>query len=560
VGDGGTLPTVLQAIDESVRIGLDVETTGLDPNTDRVRVLSLATDRRTYLVDCLQVDPAPLWNLLGEKELVGHNLGFDLRFMAKLGFEPGAVRDTMLLSQLLHGTRKGKGFHTLEACAGRELGRGMDKAMQKADWSGPLSPEHLVYAATDVEVLAPLYEALLARVSAAGMEAVADIEFRCLPAMAWLSGSGVGFDRDAWAARAREAEAAAEAVSRELDAAAPPRDGYLPTAGAWNWSSPQQVVEAFRILGVSLTETDDDALAAVEHPLADLLRRHRAAAKLVSTYGLGWLKDSYQDGRLYAGWQQIGADSGRMACSRPNLQNLPRGPYRRCFVAPAGRVLVKGDYSQVELRVAARVSKDKALLEAYRRGEDLHTRTARSVLGIGDVTKEHRQLAKALNFGLLYGMGAQGFRQYALAQYGLRLTEREARRYRDTFFRAYPGLAAWHHRVRSRKAAETRTLAGRRRLLDGQTPDTQRLNTPVQGTGADGLKLALALLWERRDQCPGAFPVLAVHDEIVVECDAGQAEAVAAWLKQAMLEGMAPLLEPVPVEVDVKVSADWGGG
>jgi DNA polymerase I len=113
-----------------------------------------------------------------------------------------------------------------------------------------------------------------------------------------------------------------------------------------------------------------------------------------------------------------------------------------------------------------------------------------------------------------------------------------------------------HERRRDR---ESRTVADRRRLFDAKTPDTHRLNTPVQGTGADGLKLALALLWERRAEAPGAFPVLAVHDEIVVECDTEQAGAVEAWLKQAMLDGMAPLVDPVPVEVETRIARTWGG-
>jgi DNA polymerase-1 len=198
-------------------------------------------------------------------------------------------------------------------------------------------------------------------------------------------------------------------------------------------------------------------------------------------------------------------------------------------------------------------------LEAYQRGDDLHARTARNVLGVEEVTKQHRQLAKALNFGLLYGMGANGFRLYARGQYGLNLSEDEARLYRAAFFRSYPGLAAWHRAVRAKKAGETRTLAGRRRLLNDRTPDTHRLNTPVQGASADGLKLALALLWDRRGQAPGAFPVLAIHDEIVVEADAEPA-AAAAWLRAAMLDTMAPLIDPVPVEVEVKVGRTWGEG
>ena len=307
-----------------------------------------------------------------------------------------------------------------------------------------------------------------------------------------------------------------------------------------------------------MSSTNDAALAGIDHPLAGLLRQYRSAQKFVSNYGPRWAGEALRGGRIYADWQQIGADSGRMACSKPNLQNLPRDErYRRCFVAPPGRILVKADYSQVELRIAAKVSGDKAMIDAYQAGEDLHTLTARRVLGIGEVTKEHRQLAKAINFGLVYGMGVERFRAYALAQYGLQLTQKEARRYRDAFFAAHPGLRRWHRSI-GNPPVDTRTLAGRRRQHVRRY--TEKLNTPVQGTGADGLKLALALLWERRDQCPGAFPVLAVHDEIVIEADEDQVEAVTAWLKAAMVDALAPLLAPVPVEVEVKVGRTWGGG
>jgi DNA polymerase-1 len=313
------------------------------------------------------------------------------------------------------------------------------------------------------------------------------------------------------------------------------------------------------LAGCEIENTAAETLATVDHPLAQLLRQYRDAKKRGSSFGRDWLRHVSQDGRVYPTWRQVGPASGRMSCSEPNMQQLPRGPYRRCVVAPAGRVLVKADYSQIELRIAAKVSGDKALLQAYQQAEDLHTRTARNVLGIQNVSQDNRQLAKALNFGLLYGMGARGFRQYAKSHYGVDLSEQEARRYRDAFFQRYPGLAAWHQRVRSRRTRETRTLAGRRRLLNDQTPDTHRLNTPVQGTGADGLKLALALLWERRAEVAGAFPVLAVHDEIVVECAAEQADAASSWLKAAMVEAMAPMIAPVPVAVEIKIARTWGG-
>jgi DNA polymerase-1 len=200
-----------------------------------------------------------------------------------------------------------------------------------------------------------------------------------------------------------------------------------------------------------------------------------------------------------------------------------------------------------------------------------HDRPARSLPGAQEVTKQERKLAKAVNFGLLYGMSPGGLRNYARASYGVEMTKEEAERYWQHFFEAYPGLRAWHDReyVRLKKygKTETRTLSGRRRT--GVTKLTERLNSPVQGTGADGLKLALALLYERRGECPGAVPILAVHDEVVAECPEEQAEEVKVWLVKAMVDGMEEVLnsgpdnddlERVPVRVEVEVVDSWGEG
>jgi DNA polymerase-1 len=246
-----------------------------------------------------------------------------------------------------------------------------------------------------------------------------------------------------------------------------------------------------------------------------------------------------------------------MSCKEPNLQQLPRDPrYRRCFVAPQGRVLVKADYSQIELRIAAKIADDERMLDAYHRGEDLHTTTARTVLGKSEVSKADRQLSKSLNFGLLYGMGAKSLAAYAASNFGVALTVAEAAKHRDAFFRTYPGLRTWHRSVPS-GIVQTRTLTGRRRV--DVSAFTEKLNTPTQGTGADGLKRALALLWERRAACPDAFPVLLVHDEIVVECDETKQNEATVWVREAMRDGMAPLLAPVPVEVEVSAGRTWGG-
>jgi DNA polymerase I-like protein with 3'-5' exonuclease and polymerase domains len=562
VTDAAGLETVIAALVDTAIVGLDTETTGLNPRTDRLRLLTITTDtcdggRIVYVVDAFHVDLRPLWETLAEHPIVAHNATFDLGFLAALGFVPGVVDDTMILSQLVNGTRHARCYHGLGQVVERELGRPLDKTEQKSDWSGCLTPEQLAYAAADAAVLPDLYAALTAKVRAAGLTRAADIEGRCLPAMAWLCQSGAPLDAEGWETLAREAADEAKALSDKLGAEAPPLPGSLLLGEGWNWDSPAQVKEVFAALGVKLDKTDDDALAAVNHPLAELIRQYRSKQKLAGTYGLSWYGDALQNGRVHAGWKQIGAESGRMACASPNLQNLPRDHrYRCCFRAPAGRVLVKADYSQVELRIAAKIAGEKAMLDAYTRGEDLHTQTARKVLGIETVTKQHRQLAKALNFGLLYGMGVNGLRMYAQSQYGVALTQEEARDYRQAFFTAYPGLARWHRSITD-GSLDTRTLANRRRA--DVTRFTEKLNSPVQGTGADGLKMALALLWERRAECPGAFPVLVVHDEIVVEADADKADGAAAWLKQAMLDGMAPLIAPVPVEVEVEVAATWGG-
>jgi DNA polymerase-1 len=558
VTDDAGMSAAWEAVGQSERVGLDLETTGLDPRTDRVRLLSLATDSGTFLVDCFAVDPKPLFKGLANVELVGHNLAFDLAFLARMGFTPGRVCDTMLASQVLDAGTMPVLRHGLADAAERHLGERLSKDERLSDWSGALTPAQIKYAADDVTITVRLTGVLGTKLKADKLAPVIGLENRTLLGVVWMSAAGVGFDRPAWGALATEAEAEVARLTDMLNELAPGGKNLF-GSDARNWNSPEQVKGAFAALGLTLEATDDATLANVDHPLAVALRDHRAAAKLVGTYGRAWLEHVAADGRVYAGWRQIGAErTGRMSCKEPNLQQLPRDPrYRKCFIAPPGRVLVKADYSQIELRLAAKISGDPVMLAAYREGKDLHAETAKAVLGLKEVTKADRQLAKALNFGLLYGMGAKGFAAYAKNQYGVTLTEAEAGRHRDKFFRTYPGLKRWHQRSTRDHAIDTFTVLGRRRRAVDKF--TQQLNSPVQGSGGDGVKQALALLWERRSDCPGAFPVLVVHDEIVVEADADQADAVKVWLTSAMTDAMTPFTDPVPVAVDVSVGTTWGG-
>ncbi|MSR55153.1 MAG: DUF3987 domain-containing protein [Gemmataceae bacterium] len=563
----GLLSSVAAALSDAPgeRVFLDLETTGLDHRTDRTRLISLSIPagegRVTYLIDCFKVDPSPLFEALAECELVGHNLAFDLGFLSRLGFRPGKVRDTILLSQVLYASAHTKGVarvkHGLKDCLQREIGIQVDKDLQKSNWAGTLSPEQLAYAAGDVAHLGKLNDALSRKLAEAGLERVATLECEALPCLTWMATSGVPFDRAKWKELADSAAADVERLTGELNDVAPKRMQGL-FDGTWNWDSPTiDVREVLALIGHPVESTGDEILAKIDHPVAKLLRDYRDARKRETTYGNEWAKKHVAgDDRIYPSWMQLGANSGRMSCGNPNMQNLPRGEYRTCFAAPAGRVLVKADYSQIELRIAAKVSNDVTLLAAYQRGDDLHTLTAKNVLGIQEVTKNDRQLAKAINFGLLYGMGSKAFKDYAKTTYSVELTEAQAGKYRDAFFNTYTGLKRWHRSIKN-ITIDTRTLIGRRVLKVDRF--TEKLNLPIQGSGADGLKAALALLCERRDQVPGAFPILAVHDEIVAECDAPDAARVAAWVKQAMLDAMTPLIWPIPVEVEVKVGTTWGG-
>jgi DNA polymerase-1 len=332
--------------------------------------------------------------------------------------------------------------------------------------------------------------------------------------------------------------------------------------GPVNWNSPKQVTEALATVGHKVQSTARATLSRLRSPLASALLEYRDAVKLAGTYGRKFVGDHVaDDDRIYAGWNQLGSITGRMSCKGPNLQNIPRNKrYRSCFVPSHGHVFIKGDFSQIELRVVAKISGDARMIEAFKNGQDLHETTARQITGKDTVSKDERQLAKVLNFGLLYGMGAERLQAYARDQYGVELSEADAERYRDKFFDTYSGLYKWHRKaamsMKRYQFVSTRTLIGRR--CRGVDRYTDRLAFPVQGTAADALKMTLALLYKRRDQCPTAVPVLCVHDEFVLEVPTADVDATLAWFKQAVYDGLAPLLLPVPVDVEISVLKSWG--
>ncbi len=475
-----------------------------------------------------------------------------MAFLARAGLPIGGpVFDTMLAAQVLGAglVREAR----LPVIVETHLKRPFSKEQQASDWGAPtLSPEQLEYAAQDALVLVELRPVLINRLKAAGLVETAKLEFSCLPAIMQMEAAGILLDLERWetmTARLEEDLKEAEAGAR----------ADLPEG--INLNSPAQILEALRGLGLELPDTREETLVglAEKSPAAAALLRYRKASKLLSSFGRTYpQKVSPLDGRIHASYRQIGAATGRMSCADPNLQQVPHDTaIRSCFIAPPGSRWVIADYSQIELRVMAQLSQDARMLEAYRNGEDLHRLTASLVTGtpLEEVTKEQRQAAKAVNFGLVYGMGPQGLKDYAKNTYGAILSLKEAKAFKEAFFQAYPGIAAWHDRMRGER--ETRTQAGRLRKWPEARPKvTEVFNAPVQGTAADILKLALAGLLPRLEPIGGRI-VAVVHDEVIVEVPEALAEEAAQAVQEATAEAGARYLPDLPVTVETAIASNW---
>ena len=400
----------------------------------------------------------------------------------------------------------------------------------------------------------PLQAALSARLIESGLEEVAALEFTTVPAVVWLEQTGMPIDVAGWTVLRDCARADQERLTREIAA-------HLPDV---NLNSPRQITSALAGLGIPVSDAQEGTLREIvnAHPVVSLLLAHKEATKRISTYGDGYLAAVHPTtGRIHADYHQIGAETGRMACARPNLQNIPRDPaYRSCIRPSSGRVLVKADLALIELCAAAELAGDERMLEAITTGQDLHRITAAAVFrrATEDVTKEERAFGKTVNFGTLYGQGLRGLME-AAHKHGLALSETEARQIQQRFATAWPELAAWRHRQMRETGPVIQMPSGRKRRLDPDAPGTVRANTPIQGLAADGFKAALAELWASRHHCPLAKPVLAIHDELVIECDAADADDVAAWVAECLQTGMTRYLTRVPVRVEVTVARDWSG-
>ncbi|MGH9968011.1 MAG: bifunctional 3'-5' exonuclease/DNA polymerase [Pyrinomonadaceae bacterium] len=565
-------------------VGLDTETTELDPYTSRLRLIQLAAPDGVSIID---LDSFANGNLLMNEALeplrrlleaprpikIAHNAKFDAKFIKhNLGAELVGLFDTLLASQLISaGDIEER--HGLETVAARHLNETVDKSERLSNWNFELSEAQLEYAARDAAILLPLREKLIERLRAEALIKCAQLEFECVMPVADIELAGFYMHKDRWLEQLAIVEKRRAELADQLQdvLAEESSQGSLfggPERADINLDSHQQLTQALNRLGIPVPDSTRNwklQPLAAQYPIVATLLEYRTVQKALTSYGQNMIElINPATGRLHADFRQIGAPTGRFSCTNPNIQQVPHAPeYRRCFSGhPTGRKLVIADYSQIELRILAEFSGDRGFIEAFNSGADLHRVTAAQVFNapLDQVSKDQRDFAKRLNFGVVYGIGAQRFS--IMTGLGVPEAENVLRKY----FATYRGLDSYLREAANRAVSERQARTGSGRLVRfrfdeqdrQQISMTQRngKNTPIQGTSADILKRALRLLKDRlRDT--GARIVNIIHDEIVVETDADEAEEIAVRVEQAMCAAGEEYLRTVPVRVETEIADEW---
>jgi DNA polymerase I - 3''-5'' exonuclease and polymerase domains len=558
---------------QSEAIGLDCETTDLDPHLGRLRLTQLSNDNHTYIIDHDRFEGAcgyePLKRLLEDPKprTVCHNGKYEQKWLGhKLGIQINGLFDSMLATMLI---KYSPGSHNLETAAKTYLDITLDKSLQTSDWSGELSQEQFAYAARDAQVLLPLRRSLIERLALDQLLRVAQLEFEAVPAFASIELAGFYLDQTLWAKQLQLVSSKHAILASELQ--------QMISAGACqatlfgesniNLGSYPQVAAALREMGVPIykgTRNTDLVPLRDQYPVVAKLLEYRTVDKALTSYGQNWLDAVNKDtSRIYPDFSQIGAPTGRASCADPNVQQVPHGDeYRGCFIAPEGRKLCIVDYSQIELRILAQVSKDPAFVRAFQSGADLHRTTAAQVFNISvdQVTKEQRDFAKRLNFGVVYGIGALRLAKLT------RMNVTDARAMLHKYFRTYRTLDEYL-RASARQALDkryARTLSGRMVRYTFDPKDEEAVaavkragrNAPIQGTSADILKRALRLVHNELKNS-SALLVNVIHDELVIECDDHEAREIATTVTTAMADAASEYIKEVPVLAEPTIATSW---
>ncbi len=560
-------------------LSVDTETNGLDPFDSKLLLVQVASLEKCYIIDAQKVPLEPLKRLLenpGSLKLL-QNAKFDYEMLKQqAGIELDNIYDTMLAERLLTA---GLGMKVgLAELTKRYLDITMDKSVRKTFYGASsansyMSEQQLEYAARDVMTLFPIYNQQLVKLKAEQLLGVADLEFKCVAAVGDMELAGCKLDTVKWRQILSNVETKRDLTREELMKILP--SGATRQASMFgndeytiNLNSGQQIIAEFHKLGIELEDTSEATLNKHNHPAVKKLLEYRSHEKTLGSFGESLLALIHKrTGRIHPDFQQYGADTGRFSCSNPNVQQIPAtSDFRACFIPAEGYKLVTSDYSQAELRILAELSQDEAFLTAFKSGGDLHILAASQMYNIPpeQVTKVQRGQAKAINFGLAYGMGAQGL--------AVRIdkTVEESRDLINAYFKAFSGVQKWLDKAGkdSLRNLYSPTPLGRKRYYhrpDQDDPEYRRKvaeierqgkNAPIQGANADMTKMALVFLRENLKRFDARL-VNTVHDEIVVEVREDQAEEVCKLVEHEMIRAAKEVLKEVPIVADAKVGDYW---
>lgn len=485
--------------------------------------------------------------------VIGHDLKPLLRRLSDPEGISCALVDTMIIAWLINPDRRN---YPLEHVLHETLGRTLSEA-----------------PAEQIPILWDLEPALQKQLRTMKLERLArDVEMPLIPILAGMERVGIRVDTHTIAELLKIATKEVGALERKI---------WKLAGGEFNINSPSQLADILftklalkgrvRRTGGGAPSTAAPELEKLrgEHPIIELILQYRELNKLKNTYIEPFPSLIGSDGRIHTTYNQTGTATGRLSSSEPNLQNIPTRTelgqrFRAAFIAAPARRLLSLDYSQLELRLIAHIAQDATMLQAFREGEDIHTRTACEVFGVApaQVTRDMRRQAKVLNFGIIYGMGELGFARAA------GVDRKTARKFIDEYFARFSGIARYLERTKEEAARNgfVTTLLGRRRPLPDITSHIPQLaagaermaiNHPIQGTGADLVKLAMHAVSQTiraADWSDEVRMLLQVHDELVLELPASLVPEVVPAIRAAM-ESVYPL--DIPLLVDAKIGDNW---
>jgi DNA polymerase I len=561
---------------ESCFIALDTETKGLIPAPGMVRTVQIAysQDVPVLIIKLSKIENySSLQRLLANPKLlkIGHHLKFDILMLAAEGIE---VKPPVMCTLL--------GFEVLKAGATKQaslqfvaqelLNVKLDKAQQHSDWGSKLTPTQLQYAANDAGILVKLLPELQSRLELANLSQIAILEYYCLLPLAQMQSRGIHLDFQRWQKVRQDYELKRENLAEEI---------YQELGQRFNIASPKQLLKVLQqqveidevqagsvVLRRSILDSTNSNILierVKDYPILAKILKYRSLNTTINTFLKGFEEYVESDNRLRGNWWQIGTRTGRTSCHEPNLSNIPKIlQIRHCFTATEGYLLIDADYSQIELRLAAKRMNVPTLIKAFQRGDDIHALTASYIYDceVEELKPEQRKLGKILNLGLIYGMGAEKFRLNAAKKFGTYLTLERAKELRGLFFDFYPEIEDYHQRCRrnwQQGQQRSSSSLGRVNIWSQKKPKlNQIINYPIQADCADILKRAIAS-WHQKSsrQNLDAYLVMTAYDQLVIEVREDLAQDAAQILEQVMMEAGQDLLTPVPIVVDVKVGKYW---